>query len=200
MQALRPPESRLGSVITARGLSRSFPAKGGPVQAVQGLDLDVSEGELVAFLGPNGAGKSTSLRMLTTLLAPTAGTATVAGYDIRTDPSGVRRRIGYVGQGNGAGHAQRVRDELVDQGRCYGLAGERPGAGPRSCSTRWSSTASPTGRSAPSPVASAAASTWRWASCTRPGCCSSTSPPPASTRRAGPTCGSTCCGCAPGTA
>ncbi len=105
------------SLIEARGLTRSF----GSVQAVQGLDLDVADGELVAFLGPNGAGKSTSLRMLTTLLAPTSGSATVAGCDIATDPAGVRRRIGYVGQGNGAGHTQRVADELVSQGRAYGL-------------------------------------------------------------------------------
>ena len=105
------------SLIEARGLTRSF----GPVRAVHGLDLDVHAGELVAFLGPNGAGKSTSLRMLTTLLAPTGGTATVAGCDIATDPAGVRRRIGYVGQGNGAGHQQRVRDELVSQGRAYRL-------------------------------------------------------------------------------
>jgi ABC-2 type transport system ATP-binding protein len=105
------------NLIEARGLTRSF----GSVQAVQGLDLDVAEGELVAFLGPNGAGKSTSLRMLTTLLAPTSGRATVAGCDIATDPAGVRRRIGYVGQGNGAGHTQRVLDELVGQGRAYGL-------------------------------------------------------------------------------
>jgi len=105
------------SLIEARGLTRSF----GSVQAVRGLDLDVGEGELVAFLGPNGAGKSTSLRMLTTLLAPTSGSATVAGCDIATDPAGVRRRIGYVGQGNGAGHTQRVADELVSQGRAYGL-------------------------------------------------------------------------------
>jgi ABC-2 type transport system ATP-binding protein len=76
---------------------------------------------LVAFLGPNGAGKSTTLRMLTTLLAPTAGTATVAGCDVRTDPAGVRRRIGYLGQGSGAGDYFRVRDELVTQGRLYGL-------------------------------------------------------------------------------
>ena len=105
------------SLIEARGLTRSF----GSVQAVRGLDLDVATGELVAFLGPNGAGKSTSLRMLTTLLAPTSGRATVAGCDIATDPAGVRRRIGYVGQGNGAGHTQRVADELVSQGRAYGL-------------------------------------------------------------------------------
>jgi ABC-2 type transport system ATP-binding protein len=105
------------SLIEARRLTRSF----GSVPAVQGLDLDVREGELVAFLGPNGAGKSTSLRLLTTLLAPTSGTAAVAGCDIATDPGGVRRRIGYVGQGNGAGPAQRVADELASQGRAYGL-------------------------------------------------------------------------------
>src|SRR5215212_3832279 len=109
------------SVISARGLARSFGSGDAAVHAVRGVDLDVTDGELVAFLGPNGAGKSTSLRMLTTLLAPTAGTATVAGRDVRTDPAGVRRRIGYVGQGNGAGHAQRVVDELVSQGRAYGL-------------------------------------------------------------------------------
>jgi ABC-2 type transport system ATP-binding protein len=104
-------------VIETHDLTKSF----GPVQAVRGLDLDVEAGELVAFLGPNGAGKSTSLRMLTTLLAPTNGTARVAGLDVAADPAGVRRRIGYVGQGNGAGHTQRVVDELVGQGRAYGL-------------------------------------------------------------------------------
>ena len=116
-----PPSTARGSALRARGLSRSFRAKSGDVVAVESLDLDVADGELVAFLGPNGAGKSTSLRMLTTLLAPTSGSAIVAGCDVRTDPAGVRRRIGYVGQGNGAGHAFRVRDELVDQGRSYGM-------------------------------------------------------------------------------
>ncbi|MEO6088386.1 MAG: ATP-binding cassette domain-containing protein [Umezawaea sp.] len=88
---------------------------------MRGLDLDVEKGELVAFLGPNGAGKSTSLRMLTTLLAPTSGEARIAGHDVRTDAAAVRRRIGYVGQGNGAGPYFRVRDELVTQGRCHGF-------------------------------------------------------------------------------
>jgi ABC-2 type transport system ATP-binding protein len=107
--------------MTARGLARTFRTRRGAVEAVAGVDLDVADGELVGFLGPNGAGKTTTLRMLTTLLTPTAGTATVAGHDLRTDPAGVRARIGYVGQAGGAGPDCRVRDELVLQGRLYGL-------------------------------------------------------------------------------
>lgn len=109
-------------MIRTRGLTRHFRVKDETVEAVRGIDLDVEAGELVAFLGPNGAGKSTTLRMLTTLLAPTSGTAEVAGYDVATDPEAVRQRIGFIGQGNGAGHNQRVIDELVNQGRCYGMA------------------------------------------------------------------------------
>jgi ABC-2 type transport system ATP-binding protein len=108
-------------MITARGLTMTFRSKGQTVEAVRSVDLSVQEGELVAFLGPNGAGKSTTLRMLTTLLAPTSGEAVVAGCDIRRDPGGVRRRIGYVGQGTSGGHTQRVRDELHAQGAFYGL-------------------------------------------------------------------------------
>ncbi len=108
-------------MITARGLTKTFRAKGNPVEAVRDVDLSVEGGELVAFLGPNGAGKSTTLRMLTTLLPPTAGDAVVAGCDIRLDPAGVRRRIGYVGQGDSGGHSQRVRDELHAQGAFYGM-------------------------------------------------------------------------------
>jgi ABC-2 type transport system ATP-binding protein len=108
-------------MITAQGLTKTFRAKGQEVAAVQGVDLSIDEGELVAFLGPNGAGKSTTVRMLTTLLPPTAGEAIVAGSDIRHDPAGVRRRIGYVGQGTSGGHTQRVRDELHAQGAFYGL-------------------------------------------------------------------------------
>ncbi|MGH3872010.1 MAG: ATP-binding cassette domain-containing protein [Pseudonocardiaceae bacterium] len=111
-------------MIQARGLARSFRTRRGTVEAVRGVDIDVAHGELVGFLGPNGAGKTTTLRMLTTLLAPTAGTATVAGCDLLTDPVGVRRKIGYVGQAGGAGPDCPVLDELVLQGRLYGLAQE----------------------------------------------------------------------------
>jgi ABC-2 type transport system ATP-binding protein len=108
-------------VIVTEALTRTFTSRRTTVEAVRGLDLEIGRGELVAFLGPNGAGKSTTLRMLTTLLAPTSGTARVAGFDVVARQADVRRSIGYVGQGNGAGHQQRGRDELVSQGRAYGL-------------------------------------------------------------------------------
>ncbi|WP_017556746.1 ATP-binding cassette domain-containing protein [Nocardiopsis baichengensis] len=114
-------------MIHARKLTRTFAQKRGRpgVEAVRGLDLDVEAGTLLAFLGPNGAGKSTTLRMLTTLLPPTSGTATVAGCDIADDPAGVRRRIGYVSQKNAASDHHRVRDELVAQGKAYGMTRAR---------------------------------------------------------------------------
>jgi ABC-2 type transport system ATP-binding protein len=112
-------------VIHARGLVQTFQTKQGraktEVRAVDGVDLDVEEGEIVAFLGPNGAGKTTTLRMLTTLLKPTAGTATVAGYDVVTQSVEVRRSIGYVSQVGGAFSGARAGDEVVDHGMLYGL-------------------------------------------------------------------------------
>jgi ABC-2 type transport system ATP-binding protein len=109
-------------VISTRELTKDFVvSRTETVHAVRGISLDVEPGELVAVLGPNGAGKTTTLRMLTTLIAPTSGSAKVAGYDVDADPARVRRQIGYVGQGNGAGHSQRVSDELYGQGVIYGL-------------------------------------------------------------------------------
>ncbi|CNG74116.1 antibiotic resistance efflux protein [Mycobacterium tuberculosis] len=110
-------------MIEARGLARTFTTGHGPVEAVRGVDLRVAPGEIVGFLGPNGAGKTTTLRMLTTLLAPTAGTATVAGRDLRRDPAGVRRRIGYVAQGGGTDPAVPAGEELDLQARLYGVPG-----------------------------------------------------------------------------
>ncbi|GIH59899.1 hypothetical protein Msi02_07160 [Microbispora siamensis] len=108
-------------MIHARGLTKTF----GPVEAVRGIDLDVSAGEIVGFLGPNGAGKTTTLRMLTTLLRPTSGTATVAGADLFADPAAVRRRIGYVAQGGAFAPFSPVGQELVLQARLYGLSKEQ---------------------------------------------------------------------------
>jgi ABC-2 type transport system ATP-binding protein len=109
-------------IIEAQGLTKRFTIKKRTVDAVTDLTFQVDRGELVAFLGPNGAGKSTSLRMLTTLIPPTAGTARVVGCDILTRPADVRARIGYVGQLTSGSFSQRVRDELLSQGAFYGMS------------------------------------------------------------------------------
>jgi ABC-2 type transport system ATP-binding protein len=84
----------MNDIITARGLVKHY----GTVKALDGLDLDVPEGSVFGLLGPNGAGKTTAIRVLTTLLVPDAGTATVAGIDVLASPSEVRRVIGLSGQ------------------------------------------------------------------------------------------------------
>jgi ABC-2 type transport system ATP-binding protein len=113
-------------MIHARGLVQTFQTKQGrrrtEVRAVDGVDLDVEEGEVVGFLGPNGAGKTTTLRMLVTLLTPSAGTATVAGHDVVTESEQVRRSIGYVSQSGGAFSQARAGDEVVDHGMLYGIS------------------------------------------------------------------------------
>jgi ABC-2 type transport system ATP-binding protein len=108
-------------MIHARKLARTFKTRTGPVEAVRGVDLDVESGEVVGFLGPNGAGKTTTLRMLNTLITPTAGEATVAGHDLLRDPVGVRRNIGYVAQGGVTLDIARAGEECVDQARLYGM-------------------------------------------------------------------------------
>jgi ABC-2 type transport system ATP-binding protein len=110
------------TMIATRGLARTFKTRGGTVEAVRGVDLSVGAGEIFGFLGPNGAGKTTTLRMLATLITPTAGEATVAGADLRTEPGEVRRRIGYVPQGGSTDPAETGRGELVIQGRLYRLS------------------------------------------------------------------------------
>lgn len=115
---------RAGAVIATRGLSKSFRTRRGErVEAVRGVDIDVWPGEVFGFLGPNGAGKTTTLRMLTTLMPIDAGSATVAGVDVRRHPDQVRARIGYVSQLGGADDLATGRENLVLQGRLYG--GER---------------------------------------------------------------------------
>jgi len=109
-------------MIEARGLTRTFKNRGVVVEAVRGIDLEVQAGEIVGLLGPNGAGKTTTQRMLATLLVPTAGEATVAGCDLRRDPIGVRRQLGYVSQSGGTNPAAKVDEELVTQGQLYGMS------------------------------------------------------------------------------
>ncbi|MGH7609959.1 MAG: ATP-binding cassette domain-containing protein [Candidatus Dormibacteria bacterium] len=91
------------------------------VEAVAGVDLEVQRGTIFGFLGPNGAGKTTTLRMLSTLLPPTSGTAMVAGHDLLRQPQAVRQRIGYVGQQGGSDPAITGRSELIFEGRLYGM-------------------------------------------------------------------------------
>src|SRR6266550_7867958 len=109
-------------MIETHGLRRTFQSRVGPVEAVAGVDLRVQAGEVFGFLGPNGAGKTTTLRMLSTLLPPTGGEATVAGCDLRREPKKVRERIGYVGQLGGTDPQVTGRMELEFQARLYGAS------------------------------------------------------------------------------
>ena len=93
----------------------------GNVKAVDGISFTVKKGEILGFLGPNGAGKTTTLNMLSTLLRPTSGTATVNGHDIRAEPDAVRRSIGYVFQDTTVDIELTGRENLDFHGRLYGL-------------------------------------------------------------------------------
>src|SRR5689334_18369516 len=112
-------------MIETKGLRKSFKSRRGEVQAVRGVDLSVQKGEIFGFLGPNGAGKSTTLRMLATLMAPDGGEATVAGCNLLREPAKVRERIGYVSQAGGATVEATGRENLVLQGRLYGMGKTR---------------------------------------------------------------------------
>jgi ABC-2 type transport system ATP-binding protein len=111
-----------GMVIAARSLTRTF--KGG-IEAVRGIDLTVEAGEVFGFLGPNGAGKTTTVRMLCTLLPPTGGSASVAGFDVVSDAAEVRRRIGVALQEIGLDPVQTGRELLELQCGLYGITGKR---------------------------------------------------------------------------
>ncbi|HYI17166.1 MAG TPA: ATP-binding cassette domain-containing protein [Solirubrobacteraceae bacterium] len=104
--------------VEVAGLVREY--KGG-IRAVDGLDLQVSAGEIYGFLGPNGAGKTTSVRILTTLLRPTAGTARVAGHDVVEESDAVRRQIGVALQEAAIDPLMTGRELLVMQGALHGL-------------------------------------------------------------------------------
>jgi ABC-2 type transport system ATP-binding protein len=119
--APRAVSAESGAVV-ARALRRDF--KGG-IEAVRGIDLNVSTGEVFGFLGPNGAGKTTTVRMFCTLLPPTAGTATVMGLDVVGDADQVRRRIGVALQEIGLDPVQTGRELLELQCGLYGITGRR---------------------------------------------------------------------------
>lgn len=108
------------NVIEAEGLIKHY----GEVKALDGLDLSVSEGKVLSLLGPNGAGKTTAVRILTTLLVPDAGRATVAGIDVVKDPNGVRHRIGLSGQYAAVDEYLSGFENLDMIGRLYRLGRE----------------------------------------------------------------------------
>lgn len=106
-------------IISTHKLTKIF---GGKVRAVDGVDLKAEAGKVFGFLGPNGAGKTTTLRMLATLLPIDSGEAMVAGYDVKKHPQKVRQHIGYVSQLGGADRLATGIEDLVLQGRLYGMS------------------------------------------------------------------------------
>jgi len=105
------------AIVEARGLLKRYDG----TLAVAGVDLSIGEGEIFGLVGPNGAGKTTMLRMLATLLAPTAGDAEIAGESIRRNPQAVRRVLGYMPDAFGVYDDMKVWEYLDFFGRCYGL-------------------------------------------------------------------------------
>ncbi|MFE3116425.1 ABC transporter ATP-binding protein [Streptomyces niveus] len=115
-----PGSSGGAPAVEARDLVKTYP---GDVTALTGMSLTVEAGTVLGLLGPNGAGKSTTVKILTTLARPDSGTATVAGHDVLRHPDRVRRSIGVVAQRSGADPMATGRENLVLQGRLYGLRG-----------------------------------------------------------------------------
>jgi ABC-2 type transport system ATP-binding protein len=114
-------DDSMATMIEARGLKRTYKARGKSIEAVRGIDLSVAAGEIVGFLGPNGAAITTTLKMLSTRLPPTGASATVAGSDLRQDPVGVRRKIGYVSQAGSTSPEAVVGEEIISHARLYGI-------------------------------------------------------------------------------
>src|SRR3954447_7279762 len=124
-ETFREKGQRVGermAAVEAEGLVKTYRSRSGTVEAVRGVDLHVEAGEVFGFLGPNGAGKSTTVKMLTTLLSITDGTARVAGIDVARRPDDVRRRIGVALQEAGLDPRQTGRELLVLQGRLFDLS------------------------------------------------------------------------------
>ncbi len=110
----------MASAIVANLLVKHFSPG---IRAVDGIDLDIPEGQVFGFLGQNGSGKTTTVRMLTTLIKPTSGTATVAGIDVLADPQAVRRRVGVAMQEVGLDEMQTGRELMTLQARLFGVPG-----------------------------------------------------------------------------
>jgi len=112
-------------MIDVKNISKIFTdPKQGPIKAVDGVSFSCRPGQIFGLLGPNGAGKTTMLRMIATILAPTAGTAAVNGHDVTADPDGVRASIGFLTGDTGLYDRMTARETLQYFGGLYGM--ERP--------------------------------------------------------------------------
>lgn len=114
-----PTDGAAPAVVT-RGLRKTF----GSLVAVEGLDLTIPRGEVFGLLGANGSGKTTTIRMLTGLLTPTAGSATVVGFDVGREQESIRRAIGYMSQKFGLYDDLTVAENLRFYASIYGLRGD----------------------------------------------------------------------------
>jgi ABC-2 type transport system ATP-binding protein len=110
------------AAVEADGLVKTYKGRGETVEAVRGVDLRVERGQVFGFLGPNGAGKSTTVKMLTTLLSITGGSARVAGIDVAREPDAVRRKIGVALQEAGLDPRQTGRELLELQARLFDMS------------------------------------------------------------------------------
>jgi len=119
--AIEPRSTPTGLAVEATQLVKHYRGKGGDIEAVRGVDLAVPAATVFGFLGPNGAGKSTTVRMLTTLMSITSGSAHVAGIDVADDPDAVRRKIGVALQEAGLDPRQSGRELLILQCRLFGM-------------------------------------------------------------------------------
>ena len=108
-------------MIEVRGLAKVFHSKKGDIPAVDHIDFRCSEGEVYGLLGPNGAGKTTTLRLLSTALQPTAGTAAVNGFDIIRQPDQVRQSIGFLSADTGLYRRLTAREMITYFGKLYGM-------------------------------------------------------------------------------
>jgi len=111
-------------LVSAAGLTKVFRTRKRTVTAVDGVSFECSAGEIFGLLGPNGAGKTTTLRMLATILTPTSGTASIAGYDVGTQPGKVREQIGFLATETGLYDRFTARETLRFFGRITGLSDE----------------------------------------------------------------------------